>query len=187
MHAELESYLDQLLSITQDAPGIAANLTDAQFNWRPAPGRWSMAECFDHLNRTAHAYMGRLDASIAEGRSRGLTAPGPFVHSLLDRLILRSMEPPVRFRMRSPRVFRPAPERAHAETMREFQEWQERFADRLRAADGLDLRRIRSRSPAVTRLTYSLGTAFAIFLAHERRHLWQARGIRNDRAFPRSR
>jgi hypothetical protein len=71
--------------------------------------------------------------------------------------------------------------------MREFQEWQERFADRLRAADGLDLRRIRSRSPAVTRLTYSLGTAFAIFLAHERRHLWQARGIRNDRAFPRSR
>jgi hypothetical protein len=48
MNAELESYSDQLLSVRQDAGGLMSGLSDAQFNWQPAPGRWSMAGCFDH-------------------------------------------------------------------------------------------------------------------------------------------
>ena len=50
MIAEIETYQDQLLSITQDVPGLIGRLSDEQFNWRPAANRWSMAECFDHLN-----------------------------------------------------------------------------------------------------------------------------------------
>ena len=38
--------------------------------------------------------------------------------------------------------------------------------------------------PAAPLLKWSLGTMFAITLAHERRHLWQARVVRNDRNFP---
>jgi hypothetical protein len=50
---------------------------------------------------------------------------------------------------------------------------------RLRKADGLDLRRARMRSPVLRWLSYSLGTGLVGFLAHERRHVWQARQVRN--------
>ena len=39
MQPELETYLDQLLSIRQDADGLMSRLTDEQFNWQPGPGR----------------------------------------------------------------------------------------------------------------------------------------------------
>ena len=70
MMPELETYQDQLLSIKQDAEGLMSVLTDAQFNWRPAPGRWSIAECFDHLNTTARLFVPAIDAAIATARAR---------------------------------------------------------------------------------------------------------------------
>ena len=65
----------------------------------------------------------------------------------------------------------------------EFMNWQTALGERIRGADGIDLRRARHKSP-VAPLSWSLGTMFAVVLAHERRHTWQARQVRNDRAFP---
>ncbi len=66
-----------------------------------------------------------------------------------------------------------------AAVLGEFMDWQDRLDERLRLADGRDLRRARARSPALPLFVWSLGSLFAITLAHERRHLWQARQIRN--------
>jgi DinB superfamily len=178
---ELEGYQDQLLSIQQDAPGIVAQLTPEQFNWRPAPARWSIAECFDHLNATARVFLAKIDRSIADAKARGLRGTGPAGHGLIDRLMIRAMEPPPRFHTRSPKVVTPAEHttRDREAVMREFMEWQGQIAARVRQADGLALSRVRVPSPFGRWLTYSLGGAFAIALAHERRHLWQAKEVRN--------
>ena len=55
--------------------------------------------------------------------------------------------------------------------------WQDRLAERIAAADGLDLRRARRRSPMLPVMKWSLGTMFALVLTHERRHIWQARQV----------
>lgn len=186
MNAELEGYLDQVVSIKQDAPGICANLSDAQFNWRPGPNRWSIAGCFDHLITAARLFMPTFDQAIANARGRGLTATGPFTYPLLERLFLMAMEPHPKLRFRAPAAFAPAPHGTAAALTSEFVEWQDRLAERILQADGLDLRRARQQSAAARWLTYCLGTGFAVMLAHERRHLRQARQVRTDRAFPTS-
>jgi hypothetical protein len=178
MNAALEAYQSQLLSIRQEVPGLVAHLSDAQFHWSPAPNRWSMAQCFDHLNVTAGAFVPAIDRVMDDARKRGLTGSGPFVYSLFERICLRANEPPPRLRMRAPRVLVPAPDKPMAAVLTEFTEWQERLGERIRLADGLDLRRARGRSPAFPLITWSLGSMFAITLAHERRHLWQARQVR---------
>jgi hypothetical protein len=184
MIAELETYQDQLLSIGQDAEGLMSGLTDAQFNWRPAPDRWSMAECFDHLNVTARLFLPAIDAAIATARAQGWRSQGPFVYPLFERLFLRFSEPPPKIRFRAPASFRPAANKPTEGVRREFMDWQEKLAERLRDADGLDLRRARQRSPAIGVFRWSLGTIFAVMLAHERRHIWQARRVRNQPGFP---
>jgi hypothetical protein len=82
-------------------------------------------------------------------------------------------------RLRTTSSLTPAGDVKPEDVLREFFDWQDQFADRLRRADGLDLRRARARSPVLPWLRYSLGTAFRAFLAHERRHIWQARQVRN--------
>lgn len=184
MIAELEGYQDQLLSIRQDAEGLLSSLSRGQFNWRPIPNRWSMAENFGHLNASAsRVFKPGIDGAIAIAERNGLKSQGPFVYPPLERLFLRLSEPPPRVRFRAPRVVTPAPDQALDLVRGEFLDWQNWLADRLGRADGLDLRRARHRAPTGP-LRWSLGTYFAVMLAHERRHIWQARQVRNDSGFP---
>ena len=180
MNPQLEGYLDQLLSIRQQVPGLVAQLTEAQFKWSPGPKRWSMAHCFEHLNASARAFVPTMDRTIEEARRAGLTGPGPFAYPMHERLFINFNEPPPRLRIPAPRVLVPTPAKPMVEIVTEFMEWQDKLGATIRRADGLDLRRARGRSPALPLFRWSLGAQFAITLAHERRHLWQARQVRNS-------
>jgi hypothetical protein len=186
MNSDIESFHYQLLSIAQDAPGIANGLTDAQFNWRPSSAHWSVGDCFAHLNESARTFLPAIDRTIENARTRGLTSPGPFVFSAIERIVLRFTEPPPRLRTRAPKALQPpaVPNLAPSRVMHEFMDWQAAIDERIMRADGLDLKRARERMPEIPLVKWSLGTMLAMTLAHERRHLWQARTVRTDRGFP---
>lgn len=184
MNAELESYSDQLLSIRQDAGGLMSGLSDAQFNWQPQPGRWSMAGCFDHLNKAAaQLFIPSIDAAIANARAGGLTGDGPFTYSAFERWCVRTNDAPARMRFKAPKQVQPSPSMSLDEVRTAFMRWQDELGGRLRAADGLDLRRARHTSP-LPLVKWSLGTFIQLMLAHERRHIHQARRVRADARFP---
>ena len=184
MNAELESYSDQLLSVRQDAVGLMSGLSDAQFNWQPAPGRWSMAGCFDHLNKSAaQLFIPRIDAAIARAAAQNLRSDGPFAYSAFGRWCVRTNDAPAQMRFKAPRRVQPEPQRRLDDVRREFLQWQDALADRLRKSDGLDLRRAKGKSP-LPFVKWSLGIFIQLMLAHERRHTWQARKVRQNPAFP---
>jgi hypothetical protein len=184
MTPEIEGYLDQLLSVQQDVPGIVANLTDEQFNWQPSRDRWSIAQCFDHLNLTAGRFLPAIDAAIDHARQRGLLSPGPFTYPLLERWFVRSTEPPPKLRNKAFKAFVPVSGKAKSDVMGRFMEYQEEIGARLKRADGIDLRRAKHKSPVLPLITWRLGTMLALMLAHERRHIWQARQVRTHPNFP---
>jgi hypothetical protein len=185
MNAELESCSDQLLSIRQDATGLMSGLTDAQFNWQPAPGRWSMAGCFDHLNKSAAGlFMPKIDEAIGTAKTRGLRSNGPFAYSAFERWAVRNNDAPARMRFKAPKNFQPAPSLRLDDVRSEFLRWQDEIAARLRESDGLDLRKAKYTWP-IWPLKWSLGASFQLLLAHERRHLHQARTVRQRSGFPR--
>jgi hypothetical protein len=182
---EVDDYRQQFERLAKEADALVAPLTDDQFNWSPVPGAWSIAECIDHLNVTARLYLPRIDEAIAEAIRRGLYAEGPFTHDLLGRLFVLSMEPPAKIKLRAPEVFRPGAPRARSEIMAAFRAYQVQFVDRLRQANGLDLRRARVHSLASSWIRVSLNSGFALMAAHERRHLWQAQQVVTAAGFPR--
>lgn len=182
--AELESYQDQLLSIRQDAGGLMSGLTDAQFNWQPGPGRWSMSGCFDHLNISAATlFIPGIDAAISTARAKGLASNGPFAYPALERWLARANDAPPRLRFKAPRRFHPVAAKPVSDVRAEFMRWQDELDRRLNEADGLDLKRAKHKSP-IPLVKWSLGMFFQMMLAHERRHIWQARQVRQDKAFP---
>lgn len=181
---ELDAFRRAFEQLADEADAMAGGLTDRQFNWRPSDEAWSVAQCIEHLNATARSYLPMLDEGIAAAIRGGLYGEGPFQYNWIGRRFPALLEPPVRRKFKSPRLFLPAPSRPRQETIAAFRAYQVQFIDRLRQANGLDLSRARVRSPAWRWLRIPLGSGFAMMLAHERRHLWQARNVLADRAFP---
>ncbi len=58
LHAPLDEYVRQFEDLKRDARQLTEGLSDAQLNWSPAPGRWSMAQCLEHLNSVALECLG---------------------------------------------------------------------------------------------------------------------------------
>jgi uncharacterized damage-inducible protein DinB len=182
--SEIDSFRIQFMELSAEAGELVSTLSEQQFHWRPSPDVWSIARCIDHLNATARTYLPSLDDGIADAIRRGIYAEGPFRYNWVGRLFVWSFEPPPRFRLKAPASFQPAPSRGRAEIMAAFRAYQVQFVDRLRQANGLDLGRARVRSPAARWVRMPLGSAFALQIAHERRHLWQARALMSNAGFP---
>jgi hypothetical protein len=183
---EIDHFRGQFEELSAQADALTGPLTDEQFAWRPPGGGWSIAECLDHLNATARFYLPALDESIAEGIRRGVYGEGPFKYNGIGRLFVRFNEPPVRLRVKAAQRLHPGPERPRREIVAAFRAYQVQYIDRLRQANGLDLARARVRSPAGSWIRIPLGSGFGLMAAHERRHLWQARKVKEREGFPSS-
>jgi hypothetical protein len=96
-----------------------------------------------------------------------------------------TMKPTTRWRSKAPRAFVPTSGRRRSEIMAAFGAYQVQYIDRLRQSNGLDLARARITSPVTRWLRMPLGSAFALTIAHEQRHLAQARRVCETPAFPR--
>lgn len=180
MNTQLSDDLRQIEAIKQDARALTAGLSHDQFNSRPAPQRWSVAECLDHLN-AIRKVLPAIDRTVEEAERRGLRSPGPFHYGWLARFTVRSMEPPPRFRMRTVRMLLPRDVPLQRDdVLREFLELRDQLAERVRRADGLDLKRAIVVSPVSRLVRLPLAAYFAFLLAHDRRHLWQARQVLTD-------
>ena len=181
---ELADYHRQFEEAEETARHLTEGLTKQQLDWRPAPGRWSIAECLGHLNVTAEAYIRPMDAAIARAKGRGEYGKAPFRHGFLVNAFIRMLEPPPRRRFKSPSKFVPGVDTDGA--VENFLEYQHALMVRSERAEGLHLGRIRITSPITRLLRMSLGQCFRLLATHQRRHLWQAQQIPREPGFPKS-
>ncbi len=174
---EIDRFRTQFERLSTEADTLVAPLNDSQFTWQPTAESWSVAQCIDHLNSTAREYLPMLDEGIADAIRRGLYSPGPYAYNWIGRLMAWVVDPNTRIRAKTPRLFEPPAGRPRHDVMAAFRAYQVQYIDRLRQANGLDLARARVASPAARWIRMPLGSGFATMIAHERRHLQQARRV----------
>jgi hypothetical protein len=169
------------------AESITHRLTREQFQWRPAPGRWSIGECFAHLNVTNGFTLGTIETGIAKGRAN--KGEGPFQYGFLVRKFIASQEPPAKKKYRAPKVFLPPADIDPEATLAEYRRIESELKRLAKEANGLHLARVKIEMPALPEILrpfvkIPLGGQLLLTTTHDRRHLWQAEQIRNDPAFP---
>jgi hypothetical protein len=182
--AEVRSYLDAVEAIRLDARSVADGLTHGQFNWRRSSSSWSVGQCLQHITLTLRLYPAKIEAMIGEAGQRASSGERPYREGAFSRWFVRSMEPPPTLRVRTARKVEPGTDLQREVVVREFDAENVRLAELIAAADGVSLRHGRTRSPFMPLLRFTLGQVFAMNLAHARRHLWQARQVRQLPGFP---
>jgi hypothetical protein len=182
---ELAELDRQFAAAKAEALELVNGLQESQLNWRSDAHSWSMGECLLHLNIVGDRCVQMLEMSLADARGRGRVADGPFGYGWLGKWIIARTEPPSKHKYKAPRAFTPAyGQPITAVVLPTFRDLQEQLSRQLEQASGLDLAHIRVPAPEARPLRFILQFTFAWIAAHERRHLWQARQVRNHAAFP---
>jgi hypothetical protein len=175
---ELVQYHQQFEAISADAKELTEDLSEGRFNWRPSPEEWSIEECMAHLISVGTWELRAIEKAVDDGLARGIKGTGPFHYGLIERFVIGQTEPPPRVKVSAPRRFVPVHGQPVTAILPTFLHLQRQLEIQLDRAAGLDLARVKVPTPIVPLLKLGLGATFAQIAAHERRHLDQARRVR---------
>jgi hypothetical protein len=178
---EIDAEID---AIAREADATFGRSSALQLNWQPAPGRWSVAQCFDHLIRINGLMVDGMARALATDAPRRLVQRLPGLPRMLGRVMIRSLAPTATRKLRAPAPARPSTSDLDEDILRRFVEAQASLRDRLRAMEHRDLPGTIMVSPFASVVAYSVLDAWRIIVAHERRHFEQARRVTQTPGFP---
>jgi hypothetical protein len=183
--ADLQQTLDDVNAADRAADVIAAGCTDEQFHWRPRGGQgWSIGQCLDHLATINVVYGDAVRRGIEAARARGWTRRAPAVPGFFGALFVKSLEPPVRRRLRAPANTRPGPSKSRDEILAAYHAAHARIAALVTDTAEIDANRACFVNPFLRMVRVRVSTGLRVIAAHDRRHLWQAEQVRKAAGFP---
>lgn len=151
---------------------------DAVLQHTPGPGRWSAAQCLEHLNTYGRFYLPALEQAIARGEQHN-SRPAPlFRSSWIGAWFTRLMEPEadgrLRSRMKSPKGHLPSVQPDVVSVLREFIQQQEQMESLLLRAEKVNIQQLKVPTSLSRFIKLSAGDTFCFLTAHIRRHILQA-------------
>src|SRR5436190_7684054 len=169
------------------ARAVAADLTEAQLNWKPSAEQWSIAQCLEHLAVATKGFDKYFTEVLQRaGSKRSMTSPPAYKPAMMGGWLARHVAPESPKKLRAPRMFRPGDASSIQGSLQMFLDEQQKFVDFVRQCRGIDYNKTRIRSPVTPLVRYSLADAFVITVLHAQRHLAQARRVRESQGFPRT-
>jgi hypothetical protein len=181
-HFQLTQIIQHLESAQVRLHGLVANVPEAQWAVRPAPNRWSVAECVGHLNLTSQAMLPPLRTGVAQA---ALLAPqamvgSPYKSTFVGWLMVLFMGPVIEIgplhllRVRTAAAFVPKADEPCATMMATFDRLQGELIALVRESNGRRLSDELVTSLFDSRVKYDVFSAFWIIARHELRHVVQA-------------
>ena len=168
----LETLEDQVEAHLSDAVKIFQNLS-AEKLLKPAPnGGWSIAQCLWHLNSYGDYYLPKIKSGLA----KNYPANSDFKSTWLGSYFTRIMKPGAQ--MKKYKAFKnhiPPAELEADKVVAEFILQQEQLLSYLKLARHTDMNRIRIPISIVSWVKLKLGDVFQFIIAHDERHLQQAK------------
>lgn len=184
--ATIGDYLAQLSRIEEEVRFRFEPLSEAQFNWRPAEGKWSVGECFDHLAITTSLVLSQVWPALEKAKAENRLGSEPFRYGWLGGWFVKSMEKPGKRGMPAPRNFVPGSGLPQSQVLGKFGAAMRDLRDAIEQGHGIALDKVRAKSAAQGGgfIRLNLAAWFASTLAHTRRHLAQARRVMETEGFP---
>lgn len=174
---DTSKWTSELAEITDLFRAEFSHLDSGIMNWKPAPDRWSIAQNLQHLIAVNESYF----PIIEQVRAGSYKVPWPgrigFMHRFFGKFILKGSGPDRRRKIKTFPIWQPTASELPADALEQFIGHQEKLARWMASCADLVENGTLISSPANRNIVYSLATAFDIIIAHEKRHLEQAREV----------
>jgi hypothetical protein len=120
-----------------------------------------------------------MEDSAARAQRDGRIRRRPARPGLIGGWFARSLGSPDKIKSKAPAAIRPRSSPPLADAAAGFFASQQEVREFLRRYSGIDLAGVTFPNPFITGIRFSLATGLHVIGAHERRHLIQARGVRD--------
>ncbi|MDW7694512.1 DinB family protein [Flammeovirgaceae bacterium SG7u.111] len=173
----MKNWTSQLDNTTQEFQQSFSALSGEELNWKPSPDTWSIAQNIDHLIVINQSYFSALSELRAGRYKLPFIAKFGFLVSYLGKFILNASKPDRKKKIKTFAIWEPANSQLPTDVLARFAAHQELLKREIEASAGLVAKGAVLCSPANQNIVYKLEAAFDIIVAHEQRHLAQAKEV----------
>jgi hypothetical protein len=180
MHPQLDAIVASLEEAGNRLHRLTDQLPDARWKSRPGPGRWSAAECVEHLNLTTRAYIPLLRRALETAPKSSRQTAGRYRRDFFGWLFSALVGPLPKLgkgrvgRVKTTTDFVPKASGTRVAVIEEFDRLQDELIAITRQADGFPLEEMMIVSPFGGKIRYNFYAALRILPRHQQRHLGQA-------------
>ena len=174
----------ELDAIAADASAAFGRLDARQINWKADASSWSVAQCLEHLLTANRQMVEMADQALDATRGRTLWQRLPIWPGLLGRMLVRTQSPNATRRFKAPGKAQPAASALDTGIVARFVDQQRELIAKLDASATRDLAGVVMASPFLGIVTYSVLDGWRLIVAHERRHVQQAKQVMATPGFP---
>lgn len=181
-HPHLRQVATEVETVTTGVEQLREAYSVDQLVWKPNPETWNMLECIEHLRISGALYYPRIQAAIQKAATE--TREQAFRPGFLGKKFIASMRPEATRKVKTFRIFKPAPALKDISVLDRFLEQQQELTDLLQQADGVNINSSKLSSPLSRLIRFTVGEALTFLVVHQRRHLQQARNLTARPDFP---
>lgn len=172
-----QKWTSQLDKITAEFKQAFGSLSAEELNWKPDAQSWSIAQNLDHLMVINSSYFPVIQ-SIHQGTyTLPMMGRIGFVVNLLGKTLLAAVQPGKGKKTKTFPIWEPSSSQLPADIISRFEQHQKDLKQVIISSEELLDKGAVISSPANKHIVYKLETAFDIIVAHEQRHLEQAKGV----------
>ena len=146
---------------------------------RPGPGAWSALDCIAHLNLTLDVTCDEIDRKVNRAIEKGQKPNEIYKPGFLGQRFARLLAPKegdVKRRIKTTKRYSPEHSNESGQAILQgFRDRMERVKNQVEASKKVSLNRCRINSNVTPLIKFKLGDTFHIVLAHNERHIFQAR------------
>jgi hypothetical protein len=174
-----EELIDQLESDVRQIIAAADHLRQAdpvKLSYTTEEGKWSVAQVLEHLNMYSRHYLPLIEKSVVHitKDTNAWFIPGVW-GNYFTRMIMPKNVYEIKNRMKTAKSFTPEKSVNVENVFNEFVRHQEKFLQLLEVARRRNLSTVRIPTAISSLIRLKLGDMFRFLVAHEQRHMIQAR------------
>ena len=175
MQDKIHNWHQQIDTSTRKFREQFEELSVAEINRKPNAGTWSVAENIQHLISVNESYFPVIK-DAKEGKYKvPFTGRFPFFVNFMGNALLKSVEPTRRKKIKTLMVWEPANATMDEGVLQKFEQHHQELKKVITESEELIKAKTVISSPANKNIVYYLDKAFDIMVAHEQRHLNQAK------------
>ena len=170
---------EQLDAITGRVNNEFGGLSTQLLNKQPAPDKWSIAQCLDHLIVSNQTYLPAFERLLTAGHKPTFWEK---INPLTNFIGKKGPEflKGKKIKLKSPKIFAPATGFVMGDIVSRFVDHQEQLKSLFARIEQAGHADSVISSPVSSLVNIKAGAAMEIIAAHEARHLDQATGVKRD-------
>ena len=177
MGSKMNEWHNRIQRITSIFDNEFGGLPEEDLNWKSSESKWSIAQIMQHIITTNRSYFPLFNLIKNNKFNSPWIGKFPPLPSFMGKMILSYVRPDMKKKSKTVEIWEPSYSIIPVEILNRFKLHQEEFMQWIDLLDEYFDTNLIIRSPASRIIVYSLDTAIEIMVAHEERHLNQARDV----------